>query len=160
MIKLNLGCGTAWETGQEWLNIDTDKLIPPENAAFIRHDIRTVEDLLQPKSAEYIKVHHTLETLWIYDAKEFLAACVRLLKPGGYLEIQMREIDRMVEQTREADPDTVFGIWYGQSSKRGDGITGAWREKDLTAYLKTLGLVLQSNTGVDSLSLLLIYKKP
>lgn len=159
-MKLNLGCGTAWEYGQDWINIYNDKLIPPEGVVFLRYDMVAIKDIVATKMVDHIKMHRSLETLWKPDGKEFLVTCAKLLKHDGTMEILTRDIAMMRNASANLPADKLFDLWYGSRAKRWDRIAAAWEACEITVLLKTCGLIQVSSVAVDNISVLLTYKKP
>jgi predicted SAM-dependent methyltransferase len=131
-MRLNLGSGPRAVPG--WINIDRSPNIYLDRAPavkrvlhragvlrdphmtswsrkIVRHDIR--RRLPYPAgSVEAIYTSHTLEHLYLVEARKVLAECTRLLRPGGLLRLALPDSERLAREllaaTESGDPDAGF----------------------------------------------------
>lgn len=131
-MRLNLGSGPRAVPG--WINIDRspnlvldrtpaikqalhrlgvlhDAHLTPWSRAIVRHDIR--RRLPYPDgSVDAIYSSHTLEHLYLAEARQVLAECVRLLRPGGLLRLALPDAERLAREflaaAESGDPDAGF----------------------------------------------------
>ena len=90
-LYLNLGCGNKLQPGDDWLNIDRVK--PggiPQDVNFRRGDILAlpVEDC----TVDGVLMLHVFEHIPPCDVEEALKEIWRVLKPGGFLHLEMPNI--------------------------------------------------------------------
>lgn len=133
-MRLNLGSGPRAVPG--WINIDRspniylDRARPVKKAlhrlgvlheahltswsrAIVRHDIR--RRLPYPDgSVEAVYSSHTLEHLYLAEARRVLAECARVLRPGGLLRLALPDSERLARDllaaTASGDPDAGFAF--------------------------------------------------
>ncbi len=92
MVKLHLGCGTAYKEG--WINIDnnSDNNI---NKLDLNWDLRNNLPL-DDNSVDFIFNEHFLEHLSIAEGQRALRDFLRVLKPSGIMRISMPDLERVV----------------------------------------------------------------
>ena len=124
--KLNLGCG-PYNTPQGWINLDGSwnaRLSKYPALRFILWAIRVlpsqpfytpwpsdvfVHDLrkrlpFQSDTADVIYSSHTLEHLYLEEAKRLLTECFRVLRPGGILRIVVPCLRVAVQEYMDEKP--------------------------------------------------------
>lgn len=89
-MKLNLACGTTLVSGNGWVNLDFTPLHPDVQQA----------DLLSPLpfatgSADLVYSSHFLEHVPRARVPDFLAECLRVLKPGGRLRLVLPDLENI-----------------------------------------------------------------
>lgn len=84
---LNLGCGNRYHP--DWINID----IAPQGTEVIQHDLsRGIP--LPDESCDVVYHAAVLEHMRRSDASVFLAACYRVLKPGGIVRVGVPDLEK------------------------------------------------------------------
>lgn len=119
--KLHLGCGRI--APSDWINIDSSWNAWLAKHSFLKRMIRVTgiirKDLLAiqwPKnvllhnitkslpfdnnSIDYIYSSHTLEHLYLNQAKNLLTECLRVLKPAGIIRIVVPDIKTFINEYR------------------------------------------------------------
>lgn len=91
MIKLNLGAGYE-RLGADWITIDLD---PSTNTTLCR-DVRDLGNM-PTNSVDEIRAVDILEHLSYRDIVPALREWCRVLKPGGWMFVQVPAADRMME---------------------------------------------------------------
>lgn len=94
LIKLHLGCGTAYKNG--WINIDnnSDNNI---NKLDINWDLRNPLPF-PDNSVDYIFNEHFLEHLTVEEGIKSIKDFYRVLKPGGVMRIAMPDLESIVSE--------------------------------------------------------------
>ena len=118
--KLNLGCGPG-KHAKDWIHLDGSWNARLAKHPRIRNILKTfhilpnalvdmpwaqdifIHDLRKPlpfdaNSMEAIYSSHTLEHLYLEEAKRLLKECYRVLKPGGILRIVLPDLKAMVQE--------------------------------------------------------------
>lgn len=137
--KLHLGCGTI--APLDWINIDNSwnawlakypflrKLIKmtgiikgnlldipwPKN--ILLHDITTGLPF-KDNSIDYIYSSHSLEHLYLEQAKKLLKECYRILKPKGIIRIVIPDLKALVTEYTSVNPKIVLNDGYDTSADR------------------------------------------
>lgn len=88
MNYLNVGCGSRFHPA--WTNLDLVAADPSVLAHDVRRGIPFPEN-----SFEVIYHSHVLEHMEKSDARQFIAECVRVLKPGGVLRVAVPDLERI-----------------------------------------------------------------
>ena len=110
MLKLNLGCGTNARKG--FVNIDFRPL-PSVDRVF---DLSSDEELYPPNTIDYIFAQDILEHFPQAETRRILESWVKMLKPGGVIEIQTPDILDVVKWAKESFGDDwmIQRIYGGQ----------------------------------------------
>ncbi len=116
---LNLGCGTKKFVGAEWINVDAYRSCNPD---FV-WDLNTTPFPWETGSIDHIYMSHILEHIpnWWPAFTE----CVRILKPGGTLEIRVPDESSATALTYR-DHHHVFSLVSFHGVKGTKSGTNAW----------------------------------
>ena len=144
-MKLNLGCGTDIRKG--FINIDSREL-PGVDRVF---DLASDETLGAPGSVDYILAQDILEHFPQADAKRILASWVKLLKPGGVIEIQTPDIREAVEKS--LGDDWMIRRIYGGQEYPGNFHKAGFTRATMKRLLESVGLevILEGDGGLGNL---------
>jgi SAM-dependent methyltransferase len=97
--KLNLGCGEDYRHGNQWINVDVVDSVDPDETVNLFEFPWPWDD----SSVDHILASHVLEHL---PTEQALNECVRILRPGGTLQVIMP-----IGLDAQADPDHTGDIW-------------------------------------------------
>lgn len=87
-VKLNLGCGPMHLDG--YINIDSDH----RACADFYLSFTELSDAFAPACADEILMVHSLSYLNLWQARDLMRVCYRLLRPGGVLAIELPSIEK------------------------------------------------------------------
>jgi SAM-dependent methyltransferase len=112
-MKIHMGCGARYWDG--YINIDIQ---PPEGGKVdIQADLRKIP--LDDGVADEIQAIHVFEHFYYWEAEEVLQEWRRLLKPGGYLIMELPDMlkccQNFVQQAK--------GFHVGKQGKNPDQLT-------------------------------------
>lgn len=124
-LGLNIGSGNdpyADTDEVKWLNLepfyipghpDTDMSL--RGRYNILHIMaQNIDDYFAGDSVDIIHIVHALEHVPTEDADEIVAKCYKLLKSGGYIEIETPDLDKACALWLIGDQsDRVLGLFYG-----------------------------------------------
>lgn len=134
MIRLDIGCGPTVEDG--WIGVDpagTDSGVMKNNA----WDLAIVLD----GSVDEIRCHHALEHFPPDKLDATMAEWLRVLKPGGTVEITVPDaayvLQYLIDHPRDPWAHTMV---YGRNLYPGDGHLTAWDVPGLVRLLSRAGL--------------------
>lgn len=82
-MKLDLGSGNS--SDKDYVKMD----VYPFSNADVIHDMEKIPYPFQSESFDVIRSHHSLEHCSFPRVQEILSECFRLLKPNGYLKIEV-----------------------------------------------------------------------
>lgn len=88
-LKLHLGCGSIYI--DNWVNIDSDKKI----IADLYMNITNLNKVCKPGSVDEIMTIHVISYLRLWEAKDFVADCYSLLRPGGKLVMEFPDVAKI-----------------------------------------------------------------
>lgn len=94
-MKLNLGCGSRFNTG--WINIDFYSSDPSVRAYNLLQGIP-----LPDNHVDLVYHSHLLEHFPRDRAGHFLAECMRVLKPGGIIRVAVPDLEQIVRAYLES----------------------------------------------------------
>lgn len=89
-MKINVGCGSEWQSGADWRNVDLYRADAP-----IRDDARTLAKFADG-CADEILASHVLEHVGRYEAPVAVAAWYRVLKAGGTLRVIVPDVPKQI----------------------------------------------------------------
>lgn len=89
---LNLGCGAAFSTAPEWLNLDSHPL-PGRERHVVSYELALGIPFADGRF-EAVYHSHFFEHLPRRMAEPFLRECLRVLRPGGILRIVVPDLER------------------------------------------------------------------
>lgn len=179
-IRLNLGCGGR--PLHDYINVDMDTLEEMRNRypnQFFGDDLNIQQyDLFNlpydDQTVDEIRADGLIEHLPFIDEPRFFYEVIRVLKPGGRLEISTVDFEKTVKQWLEAEDDWKdfyrdddksirdqhwFGTYtyepknrwgyltatfYGSQNGSGQFHTNCYTDKKLTAICKSLNLYVES----------------
>ena len=179
-IRLNLGCGGR--PLHDYINVDMDTLEEMRNRypnqVFGDDLIIQQYDLFnlpyEDQTVDEIRADGLIEHLPFIDEPRFFYEVIRVLKPGGRLEISTVDFEKTVKQWLEAEDDWKdfykdddksirdqhwFGTYtydsknrwgyltatfYGSQNGSGQFHTNCYTDKKLTAICKSLNLHVES----------------
>lgn len=96
MVKLNLGSND--KTLEGWANVDIIDG-PGVDIVASAHDLHVIED----ESVDEILAEHLLEHLTFRDANAALSEWYRVLKTGGYIEIEVPDLEGLCSEFCKAN---------------------------------------------------------
>lgn len=140
-VRLHLGCGPQKRPG--WVNVDLNPMFKPDLVSEA-HRLPSLQD----RSVDQIEALHLFEHLTFNDAQRALKEWFRVLKSGGYLCLEVPEIERCFKMlghyTNEEGYDLgEIGIFGYPPMIETEGSPQqhkwGWTEKTLTAALKAVG---------------------
>lgn len=133
-MRLHLGCGKRrW---QGWVNIDAQD-------ADVCCDIRSLP--YEDDSADEIAAIHVFEHFYLKEAPKVLQEWHRVLKPGGWLVLELPCLDSMLNyvlQTKHIDGQMFLWGLYGDPSTHRSELDlhkWAWTRKALQGALEDAG---------------------
>lgn len=145
---LNLGSGFKKIDGAT--NIDGNKRTDPDLVL----DIRKLDTVYKPDTVDEVHIYHVLEHFTILDATKILTDVFSILKPGGFVVLEMPDIMKcainLLQAKTDGDPFRVerLGLlgFYGEKPEEGEEETnefmlhrwGFWPEY-LGGILNTIG---------------------
>lgn len=92
MKYLNLGCGSHYDTGSEWINLDFVSSGP----GVIAHNLlRGVP--FENETFDFVYHSHVLEHFSKTDGEKLIEECFRVLKPGGTLRIAIPDLEQIAK---------------------------------------------------------------
>ena len=106
MIKLNLGSGTE-QKEPGWTNVDIRKLPNVD----VVSDLRKLP--YEDESVDAIKSNYAIEHFPRKDIKPLVKEWMRVLKPGGEIEITTADWERMLDRWRDIEWETLLDGLYG-----------------------------------------------
>ena len=145
-ILLNLGSGAKLRKG--FVNIDL-----ANNWSSIQPDV--VCDVTGPlpfpdDHADEVHAYHLLEHLWRWKAQDCLGEWIRVLKPGGFLVLEMPCFDKiamilahcLIDRSPIDHRMTIWGL-FGDPHYKNEAMAHKWcySRSELTELLKETGLV-------------------
>ncbi|HRG59143.1 MAG TPA: methyltransferase domain-containing protein [Bacteroidia bacterium] len=92
MKYLNLGCGTHYDSGSEWTNLDFVSSGP----GVIAHNLLSGVPF-QDNSFDLVYHSHVLEHFSKSDGEKLIDECFRVLKPGGTLRIAIPDLEQIAK---------------------------------------------------------------
>lgn len=112
--KLNIGCFYMYIDG--WINIDVNPKCKPDLVC----DVREIDSKFEENSVDIILLSHTLEHLYLEEAKPTLEKLSKILKPGGYLIIEVPDCEGLDERVEKGEMDEQGKqIWlYGSPNEK------------------------------------------
>lgn len=134
-MKLHLGCGTHLIDG--WINCDIHKA---DGVHVV--DIRQLP--FDNDSADYIMAIHVCEHLYKHDLLPALQEWHRVLKPEGYIAIELPCLDRILSHFVSGSPEnlTLHGL-FGDPETHIDGEPAlhnwCWSKAAFRKQLETAG---------------------
>lgn len=87
-MKLNLGCGSRFNEGKDWVNIDFTSASPLVRAHNLMEGVP-----LPDASVDLVYCSHLLEHFSKQEAPAFLSECRRVLKQGGVLRVVVPDLE-------------------------------------------------------------------
>jgi hypothetical protein len=119
---LNLGCGLDYIEGA--INIDNGLMFPGAKLD-IDGDIRKISR--DENSTDEILLSHVAMYLRPEELEPLLVKCHRWLKPGGIIEIETIDFDKVLEYAKQNDKsfglDCIFGTEVTQTHRWGWNVT-------------------------------------
>ena len=126
-IKLNLGCGPMHLDG--YINIDGD----PKACADFYMDFSELGDAFAKASVVEILMVHSLSYLNLWQARDFFATAVELLRPQGKLIIELPSIENCAQHVLDCKED-VAGYLEGIRGIYAFDLTEITNKTDFTPY--------------------------
>lgn len=110
MRKLEIGCNNQRLLGDDWKTLD---ILPGEN-------VDIVADIEQPlpikdNSYDLIYMSHILEHVTWYNTVTVLKELLRILKPGGTIEIFVPDIDKIISAYQKG---IIPDEWYKYNEEK------------------------------------------
>lgn len=93
MKYLNLGCGDAYSTSTEWVNVD----FISKNEHVIAHNLLKGIPF-KDNTFELVYHSHVLEHLSKEDGEKFIKECYRVLKPKGIIRIAIPNLENIAKE--------------------------------------------------------------
>ena len=88
MAYLNLGCGSRFNKGKDWVNIDFTSADPSVKAHNLREGVP-----LPDASVDLVYCSHLLEHFSKQEAPAFLSECRRVLRKGGVVRVVVPDLE-------------------------------------------------------------------
>lgn len=127
-MKLNIGGGDSVLEGYETVDRKNGKEADLSNCNYA------------PDSIDAIRASHILEHFSYADAERVLSAWLKVLKPGGVIEISVPDFDKIARAKLEGDPLWRFYAAGGQMNSN-DVHLSVYDEPYLTALMQKIGFV-------------------
>lgn len=145
-MKLNIGCKRTKK--KDYINIDVNKKVHPDIVADVTKGL-----LFEDSSIQEIIAIHFLEHLFKIQVEPFLKECYRVLKPGGILEIEIPDVEKMTKAfgQKKIDFQTYIRRIFGGIAVDKTYIPGmhkwGWSEKTVKELLEKLKFEVTKTTG-------------
>lgn len=176
-MKTRLIAGTInfWPSDDEWQNTHLDisdrgiydandgraRFVSPEIVANLADGLPMIVDA----SFDEVRLHHVLEHLSLEANKAALTAVYRVLKPGGWADIEVPDMEAICHAWVEGvySPDQLQQWIYGEQLKNhepGDSHRYGFWEDRLLEILGGIGFVVTERLDPGGLALRVIARKP
>lgn len=140
MIKLNLGCGKK-DIKEGWINIDI-KEIPGVK----KMDVAELD--FENGYADLILAYDVLEHFPVDRVPDVLCEWYRVLKPGGRLDIQLPDFEKIVVfYQKGVSMEEIGRVIYGEKNYKNiedlvaDYHKSIWDKESMKRILKEIGFV-------------------
>lgn len=138
-VRLNVGCGQ--DIKKDYANID---IYPFRGVSYVC-DIRHLP--FPDNSADEILAIHVIESFYRWELENVLTEWFRVIKKGGFLDVEFTDLDKCVDQYLKSNKNNPFsparcGFYGGQKDEIPYVLNYhkyVWRTEEIIGLLKRVG---------------------